>query len=114
MKNDEGYSIFPIENEELVYGTWEDEIIWDPDAVAKIPKPKILTLDRNDENIILDIPVDIAVSDGVDLKKTRTNNVMMTKKSKLLKHDKATVMNICKKDTHPAAESDFFNVSNDR
>ena len=23
------YSLFPVENEELVYGKWEDKIIWD-------------------------------------------------------------------------------------
>ena len=23
------YSIFPVENKELVYGRWEDKIIWD-------------------------------------------------------------------------------------
>ena len=53
------YSIFPVENEELVYGTWEDEVIWDAENMSKIPKPKILTLDPNDENIILGIPDDV-------------------------------------------------------
>lgn len=51
--DDTWYSIFPVENEELVYGLWEDEIIWDAEAMTNIPKPKILTLDPNDENIIL-------------------------------------------------------------
>lgn len=51
--DDTWYSIFPVENEELVYGTWEDEVIWDADAMNNIPRPKILTLDPNDENIIL-------------------------------------------------------------
>lgn len=53
------YSIFPVENEELVYGTWEDEVIWDAENMPKVPKPKILTLDPNDENIILGIPDDV-------------------------------------------------------
>lgn len=53
------YSIFPVENEELVYGTWEEEVIWDAENMPKIPKPKILTLDPNDENIILGIPDDV-------------------------------------------------------
>lgn len=57
--DDTWYSIFPVENEELVYGKWEDEVIWDAESMAKIPKPKILTLDPNDENIILGIPDDI-------------------------------------------------------
>uniref|UniRef100_A0A4W3HTF0 Transcription initiation factor TFIID subunit 1 n=1 Tax=Callorhinchus milii TaxID=7868 RepID=A0A4W3HTF0_CALMI len=50
------YSIFPIDNEELVYGRWEDNIIWDDQAMDKILEPPILTLDPNDENIILEIP----------------------------------------------------------
>ena len=29
MNDEEFYSIFPVENEELVYGRWEDEVIWD-------------------------------------------------------------------------------------
>lgn len=53
------YSIFPVENEELVYGTWEDDVIWDAENMNKVPKPKILTLDPNDENIILGIPDDV-------------------------------------------------------
>lgn len=57
--DDTWYSIFPVENEELVYSKWEDEVIWDAEAVVKIPKPKVLTLDPNDENIILGIPDDI-------------------------------------------------------
>lgn len=42
-----------------MYGTWEDEVIWDAENMPKIPKPKILTLDPNDENIILGIPDDV-------------------------------------------------------
>ncbi|CRK95113.1 CLUMA_CG008591, isoform A [Clunio marinus] len=58
--DDTWYSIFPVENEELVYNQWEDDVIWDAEApMDKIPKPKVLTLDPNDENIILGIPDDI-------------------------------------------------------
>jgi transcription initiation factor TFIID subunit 1 len=45
------YSIFPVENEELVYGRWEDEVIWDTDAVANRLKPKMVALDPNDDNV---------------------------------------------------------------
>ncbi|ESP02189.1 hypothetical protein LOTGIDRAFT_212720 [Lottia gigantea] len=55
---DTWYSIFPIENEDLVYGNWEDNIIWDSENMDKIPSPPVLTLDPNDENIILSIPED--------------------------------------------------------
>lgn len=47
------YSIFPIDNEELVYGRWEDNIIWDDQAMETYLVPPVLTLDPNDENIIL-------------------------------------------------------------
>ncbi|XP_073670754.1 transcription initiation factor TFIID subunit 1 isoform X4 [Paramisgurnus dabryanus] len=50
------FSIFPIDNEELVYGRWEDNIIWDDQNMDRLPSPPILTLDPNDENIILEIP----------------------------------------------------------
>ena len=57
--DDTWYSIFPIENEELIHGVWEDDIIWDAENMKKIPEPKILTLDLNDENIVLGIPDDV-------------------------------------------------------
>ena len=57
--DDTWYSIFPVENEDLVYSRWEDKIIWDPDNIKNVPEPPILTLDPNDENIILGIPEDV-------------------------------------------------------
>ncbi|XP_058845180.1 transcription initiation factor TFIID subunit 1-like isoform X2 [Acipenser ruthenus] len=50
------FSIFPIDSEELVYGRWEDNIIWDDQAMNRKLYPPVLTLDPNDENIILEIP----------------------------------------------------------
>uniref|UniRef100_A0A8C6H5V4 Bromo domain-containing protein n=1 Tax=Mus spicilegus TaxID=10103 RepID=A0A8C6H5V4_MUSSI len=50
------YSIFPIDNEDLVYGRWEDNIIWDAQNMPRILEPPVLTLDPNDENLILEIP----------------------------------------------------------
>ena len=32
QKSLEWYSIFPVENSELVYGKWEDKIIWDAEV----------------------------------------------------------------------------------
>ncbi|KAJ8935570.1 hypothetical protein NQ318_001564 [Aromia moschata] len=48
-QGDTWYSIFPVENEDLVYGRWEDDVIWGLENVKNIPKPSILTLDPNDE-----------------------------------------------------------------
>ncbi|XP_031427267.1 transcription initiation factor TFIID subunit 1 isoform X3 [Clupea harengus] len=50
------FSIFPIDNEELVYGRWEDNIIWDDQNMDYLLYPPVLTLDPNDENIVLEIP----------------------------------------------------------
>ncbi|KAM3869309.1 transcription initiation factor TFIID subunit 1 [Diretmus argenteus] len=50
------FSIFPIDSEELVYGRWEDNIIWDDQEMDRLLSPPVLTLDPNDENIILEIP----------------------------------------------------------
>ncbi|XP_058482755.1 transcription initiation factor TFIID subunit 1 isoform X7 [Solea solea] len=50
------FSIFPIDSEELVYGRWEDHIIWDDQEMYRMLSPPVLTLDPNDENIILEIP----------------------------------------------------------
>ena len=49
------FSIFPIDSEELVYGRWEDNIIWDDQEMDRLLAPPVLTLDPNDENIILGI-----------------------------------------------------------
>ena len=56
---DTWYSIFPIENESLIYGRWEDDVIWDAQAMDYIPQPSVLTLDPNDEHLILEIPEDL-------------------------------------------------------
>jgi transcription initiation factor TFIID subunit 1 len=88
--------------------------------VPQLPKPKILTLDPNDENIILGIP------DDVDPQKQRADNAIPTKvkiphphvkKSKLLL-GKAGVINVLQEDAPPppskSPDHDPFNISNDR
>ena len=52
-------SIFPVENEELAYGRWEDEVIWDHEAMKTKLTPRMVSMDPNDDNIILGIPDDI-------------------------------------------------------
>lgn len=117
--DDTWYSIFPVENEELVYSKWEDEVIWDSEAMSKIPKPKVLTLDPNDENIILGIPDDI---DPATIQRN-TGPVPKVKiphphvkKSKILL-GKAGVINVLAEDTPPpppkSPDRDPFNISND-
>lgn len=38
-----------------MYGRWEDNIIWDDQEMDYMLMPPVLTLDPNDENIILGI-----------------------------------------------------------
>lgn len=38
-----------------MYGRWEDNIIWDDQEMDQMLVPPVLTLDPNDENIILGI-----------------------------------------------------------
>ncbi|KAL4704937.1 hypothetical protein ACJJTC_013394 [Scirpophaga incertulas] len=113
------YSIFPVENEELVYGVWEDEVIWDAESMPKIPKPKILTLDPNDENIILGIPDDVDPS-KITRERGPAPKVKIphphVKKSKILL-GKAGVINVLQEDAPPpppkSPDRDPFNISND-
>lgn len=110
------YSLFPIENEDLIYGTWEDDIIWDPEAMPKIPEPKMLTLDLNDENIILSIPEDIdpgkqkADDSNLDTKASHS----LRKKSKIVFDDAGSRIRGDTSRTSKSPELDPFNISNDR
>ena len=49
-------SLFPVENYDLVYGQWEDNIIRDSDAVEQLPTPSLPQIDPNDPNFIIGIP----------------------------------------------------------
>ena len=49
-------SMFPIDNYELVYSHWEDDIIWDSEAVSRLPRPHLARIDPNDPNFVLGIP----------------------------------------------------------
>ncbi|XP_025829249.1 transcription initiation factor TFIID subunit 1 [Agrilus planipennis] len=118
-QDDTWYSIFPVENEDLVYGRWEDEVIWDAESMKQIPKPSILTLDPNDENIILGIPDDIDPSKQVAGQATPVKVKIPhphVKKSKILL-GKAGVINVLQEDTPPpppkSPDRDPFNISND-
>ncbi|XP_017847616.1 transcription initiation factor TFIID subunit 1 isoform X2 [Drosophila busckii] len=117
--DDTWYSLFPVENEELIYHKWEDDVIWDAQQMNKVPKPKVLTLDPNDENIILGIP------DDIDPSKINKNigpppKIKIphphVKKSKILL-GKAGVINVLAEDTPPpppkSPDRDPFNISND-
>ena len=44
-------------------GDWESKIIWDADDLSQISPPSLLTLDPNDENIIIGMPEDVVKDD---------------------------------------------------
>ncbi|XP_052278992.1 transcription initiation factor TFIID subunit 1-like isoform X2 [Dreissena polymorpha] len=107
------YSIFPIENRELIYGNWEDDIIWDAENMDHIPEPKVLTIDPNDENIILSIPEDKDPNTTETPAKKEKSEV---KKSRILL-GKAGIIKDDDEEEEPAQQTnsniDPYNCSND-
>ncbi len=67
-------SMFEVENHDLVYGCWEDKIIWDSEAMTEIPSPSLPHIDPNDSNFIIGIPEEPtpAVSTDKETRKVRT------------------------------------------
>lgn len=49
-------SLFSIDNYDLIYTRWEDDIIFDSDAAQKIPRPTVAQIDPNDPKFIIGIP----------------------------------------------------------
>uniref|UniRef100_A0ABM0LZA8 Transcription initiation factor TFIID subunit 1-like n=1 Tax=Saccoglossus kowalevskii TaxID=10224 RepID=A0ABM0LZA8_SACKO len=108
-KKDTWFSIFPVENEELVYGRWEDKIIWDAQNMERIPSPPMLQLDPNDENLVLGIPDDKdpnqESSTQVKEKKEPRRSKILLEKSGVTKPEPQTYNEI--------EQNDSFNLSND-
>uniref|UniRef100_A0A8C5B3X5 Transcription initiation factor TFIID subunit n=1 Tax=Gadus morhua TaxID=8049 RepID=A0A8C5B3X5_GADMO len=106
------FSIFPIDNEELVYGRWEDNIIWDDQAMPRLLAPPVLTLNPNDENIILEIP---------DEKEQRTSNSpskenkkeSALKKSRILLGKTGVIKDEPQQNMSQPEVKDPWNLSND-
>ena len=51
-------SIFPPENVQLMQTRWEENIIWDPENMSRLPEPRILELDVRQEPRLLGMPDD--------------------------------------------------------
>ncbi|XP_053398607.1 transcription initiation factor TFIID subunit 1-like isoform X2 [Mercenaria mercenaria] len=111
-KDNQWFSIFPIENQDLVYGNWEDEIIWDSENMDYIPSPKTLTIDPNDDNIILEIPEDKDPSAPETPAKKEKSEV---KKSRILLGKAGIIKDEEEEDSPQQTNSniDPFNMSND-
>ncbi|OTF75547.1 transcription initiation factor TFIID subunit 1-like protein [Euroglyphus maynei] len=113
-QDDQWFSIFPIENDDLVYGLWEDSIIWDSEAMDHIPEPPLLVLDRNDENIILEVPNDEDPNESNKNQPTKEKKEGIRKSRLLL--GKAGVIaepEILQPPSPPSGEKDPYNISND-
>ncbi|XP_059084202.1 transcription initiation factor TFIID subunit 1-like [Tigriopus californicus] len=112
------YSIFPVENEELAYGRWEDEVIWDTEDVPKKLKPKMVSLDPNDDNIILGIPDDIDPSTLPSDQPVRKVKIIQkhVKKSRMLLN-RSGIISVIEEESPPPPpkvdNKDPFNISND-
>ncbi|CAG7727818.1 unnamed protein product [Allacma fusca] len=118
QQDDTWYSIFPVETGELVHGRWEDEVIWDTESMEYLPKPKVLSIDPNDDNVVLCIPDDVdpnAAQGTVAPVKVKIPHPHV-KKSKILL-GKAGVINVIEEDSPPPSpkndDKDPYNISND-
>lgn len=117
------YSIFPVENEDLVYRAWEREILWDANDMSHIPRSKFLTLDPNDENIIFQIPEDtLANQDQSQSNKkslyppTSKDKKDIIKRSKIILNKAGVIVEpevISPPPEDLASEKQPWNVSND-
>ncbi|XP_015906224.1 transcription initiation factor TFIID subunit 1 [Parasteatoda tepidariorum] len=103
VKKTEFQSMFPAENPLLIYDRWEDDVIWDPDNMARISYPKVLEVD--DDNIIIDIPEDKPpIVEPLETTKDCKNKKPRPQPKKIEEEEEeSSAMN----------KPDFFNISND-
>ncbi|KAL3087271.1 hypothetical protein niasHT_020534 [Heterodera trifolii] len=123
---DPQHSLFPFENYELENTQWEDDIIWDSANMPAIPKPRVLTLDYEDDPRAFGMPEDAAQVEEV-LQQQQQQQVGarslgkeqgVMKKSKLilaqvLKRQRQEVEEQIETQIAQIADKDPFNLSND-
>ncbi|KAF7651524.1 hypothetical protein LDENG_00109730 [Lucifuga dentata] len=106
------FSIFPIDNEELVYGRWEDNIIWDDQQMDYMLTPPVLTLDPNDEHIILEIPDEKEETTFHSPSKENKKETAM-KKSRILLGKTGVIKDEPQQNMSQPEMKDPWNLSND-
>lgn len=108
-------SVFKFENEDLITGTWEKEIIWDPESMSTLPCPSIPTLDPSDDNIVIGVPSDETTLAHFELSQNQ-NCIKLPHphmKHKKVLIDKTGIKLIKEVDEKHFSLEDPFNVSND-
>jgi transcription initiation factor TFIID subunit 1 len=117
---DPHHSMFPMDNYDLEFTNWEDDIIWDLTDLKKPLEPKILTLDFEDDPKIFGLPDDIPLDevDNEDPKSFERKDHQFTKKSKLIlgqvqQRQKLEEQEQLENTMAQIADRDPFNLSND-
>uniref|UniRef100_A0A1I8BD87 Bromo domain-containing protein n=1 Tax=Meloidogyne hapla TaxID=6305 RepID=A0A1I8BD87_MELHA len=118
---DSQHSIFPFENYELCNSNWEDDIIWDSSNMPKIPKPRVLSLDYEDDPKMFGMPEDAVQDEGSDGLGSKSYSKVEgggIKKSKLIlaqvfKRQRQEEEEQIETQIAQIADKDPFNLSND-
>ena len=117
-QDEEFFSIFSVENEELSYGRWEDQVIWDHEKMPVKLEPKMVTVDPNDDNIILGIPEDIdpaTLPQEGPIKKVKIIQKHVKKSRMML--NRSGIINVIEEESPPpppkVVDKDPYNMSND-
>ncbi|KAK0407741.1 hypothetical protein QR680_003562 [Steinernema hermaphroditum] len=118
-------SIFPLDNYDLLNTRWEDDVIIDPNNIDKLPPPRILTLDYNDDPQIFGIPEDKSSEDRAQdseghaaPKAFDRKDHQFTKKSKMIlgqvqQRQKQEEEEQLESNIAQMTNKDPFNISND-
>lgn len=96
-------SIFPVENEKLIYGNWEDDIIWNVEEIKNISKPS--SIDIKDVNVIIEDDVNhntLSQENNRSLANVDVKKILQDKTDK-----NKTII------SHIFDTKDPFNISND-
>jgi transcription initiation factor TFIID subunit 1 len=100
-------SSFPIENADLIYGKWENDIIFDSNVAGCLLKPALSRLDPNDTDLIIGIP-DEPTGSSMDNELISKDGKKESKKS-----SKSWNKPVKSENVKFFAKKDPFNLSND-
>ena len=99
-------------------GRWEDEVIWDHENMPVKLQPRMVSMDPNDDNIILGIPEDIDPSTLPSDEPVRKVKIIQkhVKKSRMLLN-RSGIISVIEEESPPPppkhVDKDPYNISND-